>query len=230
MLKVKLNRGNLSVNLPLVRPLIQAQTWAPQFFEMVYGALVPDFPIKPSEFSGGTGNKLTDIFGKFNLYGGANSVALYTDKLSFDFVNLLPSDYPIVYDLMRRVHDAFPNAFPAADFDRVEATSLLHLEAEEPGAARDYLNGFPPVRPLEPFEAIGELVWEPSARFGLIGADQTWRCKFGVEKSIALENGIFVDLNMVLSNQPKTIPFATKLELASRVGTAMRGVLELELQ
>src|ERR1700757_2632628 len=138
MLKVKLNRGNLSVNLPLVSLLIQSQTWAGEFFQMVYGALVPDFPVKASEFSGGSGNRLSDIFGKFNLYSGPNSVTLYSDRLSFDFSNLLPGDYPIVYDVMRRVHDAFANAFPAADFDRVEATSLIHYEAELPGAARQY--------------------------------------------------------------------------------------------
>jgi hypothetical protein len=229
MLKVKLNRGNLSVSLPLVRPLMQPQSLAPTFFELVHDALVPDFPVKPAELSGGSGNKLSEVFGRFNLYGGPNSVTLYTDRLSFDFVNLIPADYPIIYDLTRRVHDAFASAFEATDFDRAEATSLIHFEAEQPGAAREYLNSFQPVRSLEPFKQIGELVWEPVARFTLVGTDQTWRCRFGVEKSLALENGIFVDLNMVLSNQSKAVPFATKLELASRIGTAARTVLELEL-
>jgi hypothetical protein len=85
------------------------------------------------------------------------------------------------------------------------------------------------VRPIEPFKDIGELVWEPLARFSLVGTDQMWRCKFGVEKSLPLENGIFADLNMVINNQSKAVPFAAKLEQASRIGTAALSVLGLEL-
>src|SRR6516165_319271 len=113
MFRVKLNRGNLSVSLPFVRPLMQQpQTLAPTFFELIYGALVPDYPVTVAELSAGAGNKLNDIFARFNLYGGPNATTLYTDRLAFDFVNLIPTDYPIVYDLMRRVHDAVPSVFP----------------------------------------------------------------------------------------------------------------------
>jgi hypothetical protein len=230
MFRVKLNRGNLSVSLPFVRPLMQQpQTLAPTFFELIYGALVPDYPVTVAELSAGAGNKLNDIFARFNLYGGPNATTLYTDRLAFDFVNLIPTDYPIVYDLMRRVHDAVPSVFPNAEFDRVEATSLIQFEAQPPGDAREYLSHFQPMGSLEAFKEIGEFICEPVARFNLIGTDQTWRCKFGVEKSLPLANGVFVDLNMVLNRQPKTVPFSEKLELTSRIGTAVRAVLDLEL-
>ncbi|UPT88611.1 hypothetical protein HAP41_0000005880 [Bradyrhizobium barranii subsp. apii] len=231
-MRVKLNRGNLTVSLPFARPLLmQPQLIPPSFFQMVYGALTPDFPIAAAEFSAGAGNKLSEVFARFNLYGGVNTATLYCDRLVFDFANLTPADYPIVYDIMRRIHDAFPNAFDQVGYARTEISSFIHFEVEAPGDANEYLNRFQPTGSLQPFVGVGELVTEPVGRFHLIGVDQTWRCKFGVEKSAALANGIFVDMTIVLSNPgvlPRFSSFVSKLEMASRIGIATRAVLELE--
>ncbi|MCK1489706.1 hypothetical protein IVB14_04525 [Bradyrhizobium sp. 180] len=232
MLRVKLNRGNLNVSLPFARPLLmQPQTIAPTFFQMVYGALTPDFPVAAAELSGGAGNKLSDVFARFNLYGGVNTATLYCDRLSFEFANLISADYPIVYDIMRRIHDALPDAFGQVGYARAEINSFIHFEVEPPGDVHHYLSRFQPTGSLQSFDNVGELVTEPVGRFHLIGADQTWRCRFGVEKSVSLANGIFVDLGIVLTNPSDAapfVPFVTKLEKASRIGIATRAALELE--
>jgi hypothetical protein len=228
MFKVRLVRGNLNVTLPFIRPITDWQPAIPRFFEMIYQALSPAFAIAPNQLSINPALKLGETNARFNLYGGPNSVTLFSDRLTFEFVSLISSDYPVVYDLMRRVHDAFPSSFPSCGYNTVETQSYIHFDIMPPDEVGEYLERFHLKGALDSFSIFGAFVEEKIARFGAIAADQSWQCRFGVDRSLLLANGIFVDLSMTLRNQTKEVTFLDKLQFAEKIGAAARAALRLE--
>jgi hypothetical protein len=200
----------------------------PRHFELIYRALAPKVAISAAEFSANAGFKLSEVFARFNLYGGANSITLYSDRLSFDFSNLLRADFPVVFDLMRSVHDEFPAVFPSCEYEQVEATGMHHFDLLPPGEVNEYLARFGATERLQSFSAVTpEFVLEPCARFGVKAADESWKCRFGVDRSLALANGLFVDSQMTL-RLGNAVPFVDKLIFAEKIGNAYFQALELE--
>jgi hypothetical protein len=228
MYKVKFFRGNLLVRMPLKRPILDVQTFVPRFNELIYAALVPVFPVTPADFSINSGARLSDIWAKFNLYAGPNSVTLFTDRLAFEFVNLFLQDYPLIYDLLHRVHDEFPVRFESYDYERVEAQSLVHFELLPPAEATQYLKRFELQEHLGSFSTVGSFVEEPGARISVMAADNSWRSRIVVERSLGVANGVYLDVNTILNNGSKDVSFDEKLKLALGIGNAWLRTLSLE--
>jgi hypothetical protein len=228
MYKVRFFRGNLRVRMPLKRPILDVQSFAPQFNELIYAAVAPAFPVAPADFSVNSGNRLSDIWAKFNLYAGPNSITLFTDRLAFDFVNLLLQDYPLIYGLLRRVHDEFPVHFESCDYERVEAQSFTHLELLPPAEAAQYLKRFEQQDHLGSFSTVGSIVEEPGARISVMATDSSWRSMIAVERSLAIANGVYLEVNTILNNGSKEVSFDEKLKLAEGIGNAWLRTLSLE--
>jgi hypothetical protein len=229
MHKATFFRGNLLVRMPFTRPILDVRSLALQFNELIYAALAPAFPVTPADLSVNSSNRLSEIWAKFNLYAGPNSVTLFTDRLAFEFLNLLFSDYPLVYDLLRRVADEFPSHFESCDYERVEVQSFVHLELLPPAEATQYLKRFEHKVDLAPFSSLASfVVEEPGARMSVIAADLSWRSRIGIERSLAIANGVYLEVSTTLNKVSKEVPFDEKLRLAQSVGDTWLQVLALE--
>jgi hypothetical protein len=230
MYKTTFFRGNLLVRMPFTRPILDVRSFAAQFNELIYAAVAPAFPVTPADLSVNSSNRLSEIWAKFNLYAGPNSVTLFTDRLAFDFLNLSLPDYPLVYDLLRRVHDEFPLHFKLCDYERVEAQSFVHLELQPPAEATQYLKRFEHSEELALFSTLGGgfVVEEPGARMGVIAANSSWRSRMGIERSVAIANGVYVEVSTALHKGSKEVPFDEKLRLAQSVNDVWLRILALE--
>jgi hypothetical protein len=229
MYKTTFFRGNLLVRMPFTRPILNVGSFAGQFNELIYAALAPTFPVTPADLSVNSSNRLSEIWAKFNLYAGPNSVTLFTDRLAFDFVNLSLPDYPLVYDLLHRVHDEFALHFKLCDYERVEAQSFIHLELQPPAEATQYLKRFERSEELASFSSlVSFVVEEPGARMSVIAADLSWRSRIGIERSLAIANGVYLEVSTTLNKVSKEFPFDEKLRLAQSVGDTWLQVLALE--
>jgi hypothetical protein len=229
MYKTTFFRGNLLVRMPFTRPILDVRSFAVQFNELIYEALAPVFPVTPADLSINSSNRLSEIWAKFNLYAGPNSVTLFTDRLAFEFLNLLLPDYPLVYDLLRRVHDEFPLHFELCDYERVEAQSFVHLELLPPAEATQYLKQFERLGDSASFSSLASfVVEEPGARMSVIAADSSWRSRIGIERSLATSNGVYLEVSTTLNKGSKEVPFDEKLRLAESIGDAWLRVLALE--
>ena len=209
---------------------MDVRSFAGQFNELIYAALVPVFPVTPADLSINSSNRLSEIWAKFNLYAGPNSVTLFTDRLAFEFLNLLLPEYPLVYDLLRRVHDAFPLHFELCDYERVEVQSFVHLELLPPVEATQYLKRFERLGDMaSSFSSLASfVVEEPGARMSVIAADSSWRSRIGIERSLAIANGVYLEVSTTLNKGSKEVPFDEKLRLAESIGDAWLRVLALE--
>jgi hypothetical protein len=221
-------RGNLSVKMPLTRPIFSFQGVSARFCELIYKSLAPTFPVGPNDLSGNPANRLSEIWARFNLYSGPNTVTLFSDRLSFDFVNLLRTDYPIILDLMRRVHDEFPSAFPECEYERVDSTSYIHLELLPPADVPTYLQRYQLKEIQKAFADTGKIVVEPGMRHGVAASDEKWQTKFGVDRSLASDKAVFVDVSTTLKQLPKEFSFLEKQQLFQKIGDACLKALGLE--
>lgn len=228
MFKVKLARGNESINVPFREPILDWREASARFFDLIYRSLTPRYMVTVADLSANGGPKLSDAWAKYQLRGAPSSITLFSDRLYFDFVNLLDSDYLIMYDIIGHVHDKFPNVFPQLDYDRIETQSATHFELAHPAKVDDYLNLFEAKNSLSAFASFGNFVDERIARFGVMAADQSWRCRFGVDRSLSLPNGVFIDMTLTLRYKEKNGTFTETLLLAQRISEACRTTLMLE--
>jgi hypothetical protein len=228
MTKVSFYRGNLLVRASFTRPILDFGQLAPVFNSMIYSSLQPAFAISANDFSTNVSNRLSEICIKFNLYSGPNSIALFSDRLAFEFVNLATTDYPIVLDLLHRVHDAFPQYFLSLECERFETQYLSHFLLLPTESVEQYLARFAMKERLTGFANLGDFFEEPTARISVVSADQSWQSRLSIERSLATANGIFLDLSTILSHTSWGVPFLDKLALLRRIAHAWFASLALE--
>jgi hypothetical protein len=228
MTNVSFFRGNLLVRASFTRPILDFEQLAPVFNSMIYSSLQPSFAISANDFSVNRSNRLGEICIKFNLYSGPNSIALFSDRLAFEFVNLVTTDYPVVLDLLHRVHDAFPQHFSLLESERFETQYLSHFLLPPSESVEQYLGRFAMRQRLTGFANLGDFFEDPIARISVVSADQSWQSRLSIERSLAVANGIFLDLSTILNHASWDVPFLDKVTQLRKIALAWFESLELE--
>jgi hypothetical protein len=62
----------------------------------------------------------------------------------------------------------------------------------------------------------------------VMAADNSWRSRIVVERSLGVANGVYLDVNTILNNGSKDVSFDEKLKLAMGIGNAWLRTLSLE--
>jgi hypothetical protein len=208
------------------RPILAWDGISGRFFSMVHDALVGKIVVNPSDLSVNPASVLGDARARYNIFGGGTSVTLHSDKLVFDFPGLIPPDYELVRDVMLSIHDAFPTAFPEANYDRLEAQSLDHLELLESGAVGHFLDRYRLPEIDRSFSS--PVVSQPQVKFTVVAQDQSWQCSLAVERSLVSATALFAVLNVSLRNVSPSAPFLDKARTINKLANSCLRVVGLE--
>ena len=132
-------------------------------------------------------------------------------------------------DIMKRVHDALPGAFPQCEYELVETESFEHDEILPEGNASAYLQRFAMQEAVDAFSQFGNFTQDPVGRLQAQASDGSWKCRCGVERSHLIDGGLFVDLHVSLGNQSALSPFEDKLDSVLKLTAACLTALGLEV-
>jgi hypothetical protein len=219
-------RNNIRVEVLLTRPILAWEAVPGRFFSMVYDALLGKIPVNPGDFSVNPATVLGDARAKYNIYGGATSVALHSDKLIFDFPNITSSDYPTVRAIMMAIHDAFPTVFPELQYDRLEVQSLEHVELLEREGVRLFLDRY---KVQDSERSFGSpVVIQPQVRFTAVAEDQSWECSFAAERSRLSANALFIVVAISMRRVSPSTPYLDKANAVSALVASCFKVVGLE--
>ena len=63
---------------------------------------------------------------------GVSLVTMHSERLAFDFPNLVPNDLPVVQQIIQATHDAFPKAFAELDYERADILAPARRSTPRP--------------------------------------------------------------------------------------------------
>lgn len=228
--KYKLLRENLHVQLYFKQPVFTWQQLPVRFFEMIYDALGARLNIQPSELSIQPTHSLGEACARYTVYGGPTSVSLMADRIAFDFPNLLPSDLPVVYEIMGAVHDTFPKSFPEIEEGRIEVQDYAHLDIGTQEAVQTFLNGFRIPMVEQVFGTDLPVVNTPALKFSVVSEDAGWKSVVAVEQSQLSSAALFGSIGTTLVKFPPNKTYLEKAAIVQGITARCLAALNLEIE
>jgi hypothetical protein len=219
-------RNSIRADALFTRPILEWERVNSRFFAMVYDALAAKINPSVAEFSVDPANVLGEARARYRLFGGTTSIFIQADRLAFDFPGLLPTDYPIVLDVVGTIHDAFPQAFPELNYERVEIHSSEHLDLVENGAVERFLQRYEIAATDHPFSS--PVVIQPGLKFTIVSQDQSWQCALLAERSLLTATALYVGLSISIRNLGNAPSFLDKLGRITAVKSSVLRFIELE--
>jgi hypothetical protein len=216
---VKLQPLRFMQNIQLIfdRPIFDWTGLMQKFFDMVFRSVGARIPVVVNEFSTYAPGRVSEMYARYNVYGGPSSVSLFADKLSFDFPNLLPTDIPLVRELLKIVHDGFTAEFTQVSYSRVDMQGGSHLEVLAPDTVKDFLAHYQIKSVEKTFGEVGA-VTEPAIRFSAKSSNPPWTYALMVEQSLLHAAALYVYANLSLTDAATVPTFEEKMRLAAHVG------------
>ena len=227
MLQVRSANSSIFVNATFSPPLFEWQGVAARFFEMVHSALTPNINISPRDFSAHAGNNLSDVWAKYNFFGGASSVVLSSEKLSIEFPNIASTEYEMILRLIGQIDASFPVKFPDRKFSTIQAVVYEHAHISSDRTPAEYMHRYSMPEVGNICRDIGA-VQIPSARFSIVGNDGTWRASCLVEPSDYIPSALFLHFDIALLKLGLNETFDGKLGRINHISGACMTALELE--
>jgi hypothetical protein len=224
--KFRTLRRSIRAEAIFIRPILEWEGVSSRFFAMVHGALAGKTNPSVAEFSVEPANVLGEVRARYRLFGGTTSIFIQPDRLMFDFPNLVSADYPIVFDVIAIIHDAFPKAFPELKYERVEIQSLDHLDLVENGAVERFLRRYE--IPTADNSFASPVVMQPGLKFTVVAQDQSWQCALLAERSLLSATALFVGLNMSVRALSTAPSYADKMGRITAVRNSVLRFIGLE--
>src|SRR5262249_46906356 len=219
-------RTGIRADALFTRPILEWERVNSRFFAMVYDALAGKTNPSVAEFSVDVATVLGEARARYRLFGGASSIFIQADRLVFDFPNLVPADYTIVYDVIAAIHDAFPKWFPELQYERVETQCPEHLDLVENGALERFLRRYEIATTDTTFSS--PIVMQPGLKFTVVAQDQSWQCALVAERSVLIATGLFVLLNMTIRGLSNFPSYSDKMARITAVTNSVRRLIGLE--
>lgn len=197
------------------------------FFKALYSSLGTRLNIQTSELSGNAGNRLSEMYARYNIYGGPSTVSLFADRVAFEFPNITSADLALIYEIMGTVHDFIPTSFPELRLAHVEVQDFCHFDLGTQEQVGTFFQRFQ-FQPL--CDAFGDL---PSQftfgpKFEIASEDGRFRCKVFVEPSSVSSTAIFGSIITTLS-MPAPANFPEKTEIIEGLTRRCLSGLGLEI-
>jgi hypothetical protein len=214
-----LARRRFGQNIQLIfdRPIFEWTGVMQKFFDMIYRSVGTKIPVGVNEFhTYAVPGKVSDIYARYNVYGGPSSFSLFADKLLIDFPSLVPTDTVLVGELLKTVHDGFAAEFPKISYSRVELQSSQHLEVLAPNTVKQFLARYQIKSVEETFSKAG-VITEPAIRFAAKSAKPPWTYAVMAEQSLMHAAALFVYENLSLKDAAAVPTFEDKLKLVTDI-------------
>jgi len=226
--KYKFLRGNARYDLPFGRPILDFRELLNNFFAMVLDAVPKvDVVVNANEFSVRQSNVLGENQARYSIYGGGTSVSMQVDRLTFDFPGIVTTDLPVVWKIIKAIHDALPTSFPDIAYDRIETNSGVHLGLADVSAVENVLSRFP-LPDVERAFGKDQVIARPVGKIDLVSADQKWSYAITVERSLLQPTAIFAYAVGSHRGLSATMPFEQKLDQIVKISKNCFALLGLE--
>lgn len=187
------------------------------FFDMIFSRVGATIPVSVNEFSTFASGKLSEMYARYNLYGGPSSVSLFADKLTIDFPSLLPGDIPLVGQLLKIVHDSFAAEFKQVSYGRVDMQSGSHLEVLPPDTVKEVLARYQ-IQGLDDIFREAGAVIEPGIKFAAKSSSPPWSYSLMVEQSLLNASALYVYATVSLTDAKAVPTFEDKIGLIAHIG------------
>ena len=204
ILRVRLHDATINVSFKLSRFIADWPSAQSSFISGIADGFRDWLPIGPRNFSVTPALALEDLRCRCQLFGGACSIVLAPDMLELDFENVNPETKPAILETVRRASEWLSGALGDHGLDRFSLLALAHMEALGAGAADAYLDQFMPAEADELVRSEPNVKCLPSTRIVLSGEERDWVLRRVVEKSLLIDNAVFVHTSVyVQSPDPK---------------------------
>jgi len=163
-----------------------------RFFEALYGALNKMLYIQPSDFSAPSGQSLGDCNATLSIFGGNSTLMLKPSGIIADFPNLGPDKVDWANTVILQGYEAIRSEFSELEIDTLDATAGYHFAYSEEKRIKEILSPGEPKKQIDLTDDHGSVTVEDGLRYGLVGFDGRWNARITVERSNAVESGIFI--------------------------------------
>ena len=228
MVGVRAARASAYLRVAFARPMFDWQNTSKRFFEAIYDTLSPMLAVTADDFSVRVSNSLNDVAARYDLFGGPSAVVLTAKDLSFEFPDLMLSDYGLAARIAESVEQRLHSEFPECGRALMRLTLNEHLNVLGPGNADGYLSRYA-IPSVE--SAFGEMpgVHQHGAVFSTSDAQRQWRARCLVERSEVLDDGLFLTREVTLLKVDEASAAAGGLALIWEVIDTCAGALDLEM-
>lgn len=228
MVGVRAARGSAYLRVAFARPMFDWQHAPRQFFEAIYDTLSPMLAVTAADFSVRVSDSLNDVAARYDLFGGPSAVVLTAKDLSLEFPDLVLGDYGLAARIAESVEHRLHAEFPECGRAMMRLTLNEHLNVLGPGSADDYLSRYA-IPSVE--SAFGEMpgVHQYGAVFSTTDAQRQWRARCLVERSEALDEGLFLTREVTLLKVDEASAAAGGLALIWEVIDTCARALDLEM-
>ncbi|MCK1523044.1 hypothetical protein [Bradyrhizobium sp. 17] len=200
----------------------------PRFFKSLHGALAERLNIQASELSANPSSRLSEVYARYNVYGGSSAVTLFADRIAFDFPGITGSDLPLIYEIMGAVHDNFPAAFPELKFGRAEVQDLCHFDLGSQDQVSAFFERFVFQSVSDSFKDYpSQITFGP--KFQVVSEDGRFRSSAFVESSALSSTAIFGSINSTLAMTEGSKPFLEKAQFMQSLTQRCLNGLDLEI-
>ena len=215
VLRVRHHDATIHVSFELSRFITDWSSAQSSFFSGIADGFRDWLPIGPRNFSETPAFALEDLRCRCRLFGGACSITLAPEALHLDFENVKRGSGIVVLETVRRASEWLAGALGDHGRDRLSVQALGHMEALEADAVDAYLDQFVSAEAAELMKSEPNVECLPSTRIVLSGEGEEWRLWRVVEKSLSVDNAVFVD-TLVHMLSPGPAGFDDQLQLLDR--------------
>ena len=229
VLRVRDHGAAINVSFKLSRFIADWPSAQSRFISGIADGFGDWLPIDPRNFSVAPAFALEDLRCRCQLFGGACSIVLAPDTLQIDFENVKRENRPVVLETVRRASAWLASALGDHGRDRLSFQTTAHMEAPEADAADAYLAQFIPAEADELMRSEPNVKCLPSSRILLSGEAEGWVLWRVVEKSLSLDNAVFVDTQVHVQS-PDPMGFDDQMRLLDRVEKLADRVVGLDCE
>ena len=215
-LRVRTHDAAINVSFKLSRFIADWPSAQSSFISGIADGFRDWLPIGPGNFSVTPAFALDDLRCKCQLFGGACSIVLAPEALQLDFENVKQETKPVILETVRRASEWLAGALGDHGRDWFFFQMQAHMEALEAGATDAYLVQFMLAGTDELMRSEPNVKCLPSSRTVLSGEAEGWRLERVVEKSLSIDNAVFVGTRLHVQS-PASMEFDDQVRLLNRV-------------
>lgn len=171
-----------------------------RFFRSIYEALGELTYIQPSDFFAPAGVSLGDCSAALHIFGGNSTLTLKANGVIADFPSITPDRIEFVNSVIFQGYEALRTEFSELEVGTIEANAGHHIEIDDGSKDHDILAAGSHMELEKRARNLRDAVVEPGMRFRLVAKNGQWNSKVTVEKSEAVESGVFLLREIILSD------------------------------
>ncbi len=171
-----------------------------RFFQAIYSALNEVLYIQPSDFVATAGVSLGECSAALRIFGGNSTLTLKANGVIAEFPNITQDRVEFVNSVIFQGYEALRKEFIELEVVSIFSSAGFHLEFTSDGKAQKILTAGSQTEIQNRAHNLRDAVIEPGTRFRLVSKDGKWNCKATVEKSEAVNNGVFLHREIIISD------------------------------